>query len=287
MGTGCFHRREAICGKHYYKGSEENLNRRDDIMVTESAKVLEETCKIQASCSYEESSPWGKEVGVKYGCPLEDIITGLSIQCRGWKSIYFNPEREAFSGVAPMTLLQLSSPWILPFAYVIILTCGYDIGEFIRCGGTIKAWWNDQRMWLCKRTTSYLFGLSDTILKLLKLKQSGFAITTKVNEEEASLRFERETMEFGDTSPMFIILATLALLNLFVFVGTLTRILVDMKAEVLEPLASQIILCWLLIFINLPIYQGLFFRKDKGRMPACVTYQSVMLALLACTGAFY
>lgn len=30
----------------------------------------------------------------------------ISIQCRGWKSIYFNPERKAFLGVAPTTLLQ-------------------------------------------------------------------------------------------------------------------------------------------------------------------------------------
>lgn len=45
-------------------------------------------------------------MGMKYGFPAEDIITGLSIQCRGWKSIYFNPERKSFTGVAPTTLLQ-------------------------------------------------------------------------------------------------------------------------------------------------------------------------------------
>ena len=41
-----------------------------------------------------------------YGCPLEDVISGLAIQCRGWRSIYFNPERKGFLGVAPTTLLQ-------------------------------------------------------------------------------------------------------------------------------------------------------------------------------------
>jgi cellulose synthase/poly-beta-1,6-N-acetylglucosamine synthase-like glycosyltransferase len=45
-------------------------------------------------------------MGLKYGCPVEDIITGLAIQCRGWRSIYFNPERKGFLGVAPTTLLQ-------------------------------------------------------------------------------------------------------------------------------------------------------------------------------------
>lgn len=46
------------------------------------------------------------QMGLKYGCPVEDIITGLTIQIRGWKSAYYNPSRKAFLGVAPLTLLQ-------------------------------------------------------------------------------------------------------------------------------------------------------------------------------------
>ncbi|WJZ86436.1 hypothetical protein VitviT2T_005890 [Vitis vinifera] len=49
-------------------------------------------------------------MGLKYGCPMEDVLTGLSIQCRGWKSIYFTPERKVFLGVAPTTLLQSLIP---------------------------------------------------------------------------------------------------------------------------------------------------------------------------------
>lgn len=45
-------------------------------------------------------------MGLKYGCPVEDVITGISIQCRGWKSIYFNPPRQGFLGIAPITLTQ-------------------------------------------------------------------------------------------------------------------------------------------------------------------------------------
>jgi len=43
-------------------------------------------------------------VGLKYGCAIEDIITGLAIKCRGWKSIYLNPERKSFLGLAATTL---------------------------------------------------------------------------------------------------------------------------------------------------------------------------------------
>lgn len=44
------------------------------------------------------------QMGLVYGCLVEDIITGLTIQCRGWKPVYYNPERPAFLGVAPNTL---------------------------------------------------------------------------------------------------------------------------------------------------------------------------------------
>jgi cellulose synthase/poly-beta-1,6-N-acetylglucosamine synthase-like glycosyltransferase len=43
---------------------------------------------------------------LKYGCPVEDVLTGLAIHCRGWRSIYFNPERKGFLGVGPTTLVQ-------------------------------------------------------------------------------------------------------------------------------------------------------------------------------------
>ena len=43
-------------------------------------------------------------MGLIYGFPAEDMVTGLTIQCRGWKSLYYNPDRKAFLGVAPTTL---------------------------------------------------------------------------------------------------------------------------------------------------------------------------------------
>ena len=45
--------------------------------------------------------------GVRYECPLEDVITGLQIQCRGWRSVYYNPVRKGFLGMAPTSLGQI------------------------------------------------------------------------------------------------------------------------------------------------------------------------------------
>ncbi|KAE8663143.1 Cellulose synthase like E1 [Hibiscus syriacus] len=109
-----------------------------DTEVEESASLLEETCQVLASCTFERNTPWEKrcisffltcvkyipvfrfglcsnsnvrnlfrsQMGLKYGFLVEDVIKGLSMQCKGWKSVYLNPEREGFLGVAPMALLE-------------------------------------------------------------------------------------------------------------------------------------------------------------------------------------
>lgn len=81
----------------------------------------------------------------------------------------------------------------------------YSLIEFLYAGGTTVGWWNGQRIWLYKRTTSYLFAFLDTILKTLAFINLTFLITPKVADEDASQRYEKEIMDFGATSPMFTI----------------------------------------------------------------------------------
>ncbi|KAL4618577.1 hypothetical protein ACB092_06G020700 [Castanea dentata] len=294
------------------------------------------------------------EMGLLYGCPVEDVITGLSIQCRGWKSVYFNPSKKAFLGIAPTTLPnalvqhkrwsegglqilfsryspawyaqgkislalqmgycayclwapnclatlyytvipslyllkgislfpQISSPWFIPFAYVISAKHICGLAEFLWCGGTILGWWNSQRMWLYKRTSSYLFAFMDTILKLLGFAESGFVISTKIANEDVSQRYEKEIMEFGTSTPMFTILSTLAMINLVCFVGVLKEALRGKGIiRVYETMSFQFVLCGILVLINFPLYQALFLRKDQGKLPSSLAAKSIVLALLAC-----
>lgn len=45
-------------------------------------------------------------MGLVYGCAAEDMVTGLTIQCKRWKPVYYNPTKSAFLGVSPTTLDQ-------------------------------------------------------------------------------------------------------------------------------------------------------------------------------------
>lgn len=139
-----------------------------------------------------------------------------------------------------------------------------------------------------KRTTSYFFSFFDTITRMFRFSESAFIITEKVADEQISQRYEQEVMEFGTPSLMFTILSTLAMLNLYSCIGGIKKVVDNnVGTKFLDQFGLQIILCSLLVFLNLPIYQGLFFRKDSGKMPRSVTYQSIIFALLACTAAMY
>lgn len=143
-------------------------------------------------------------------------------------------------------------------------------------------------MWLFRRISSYIFGFLEYVLKLVGFSKSAFVVTEKVVDDDVSERYEQELMEFGASSPMFTIIATIALLNAFCLVGGMKRLIItDVQTMVSNPFTLQILLCTLLVLINLPVYQGLFLRKDKGRMPTSVTQRSVVFALLGCALAMY
>ncbi|XVE62577.1 hypothetical protein DITRI_Ditri06bG0129400 [Diplodiscus trichospermus] len=62
-GTGCFHRREILCGmKHNKELKVECRAMKNERTIKESASVLEANCKALASCTYEENTQWGKEL---------------------------------------------------------------------------------------------------------------------------------------------------------------------------------------------------------------------------------
>ncbi|XP_019193726.1 PREDICTED: cellulose synthase-like protein E1 [Ipomoea nil] len=353
VGTGCFHRRETICGREFSKATRTELQSDPPRMTHKNARELEERLQELVSCTYEENSQWGYEIGLKYGCPIEDVLTGIAILCKGWKSVYFSPARRAYLGMATTTLdqtlvqrkrwsegylqvlfskyspvwyglgklstghimgiltyclwspnclavlyysiipslyllkgvplfPQVSSMWFLLFAYLVVAELAYSCYEFLWANGTLLGWWNDQRMWLYMGTSSYLFAFLDTMLKLVGYSNPSFIVSSKVSDEDVSLRYEQEIMEFGSTSPMFTILSTLAMLNLFCFVWAMKKVGAE-RFVVFESLGLQIVLCGVLVLMNLPLYNGMLFRKDKGRMPTIVTLKSTVLALSACT----
>ncbi|GAY47740.1 hypothetical protein CUMW_106690 [Citrus unshiu] len=146
---------------------------------------------------------------------------------------------------------------MVPFAYVFIIQNVYSIFEALSCRYTLKAWWNLLRMLIIRRTTALFFKFIDVIIKQLRLSQAAFTVTAKVATKDVLKRHKQEIMEFGNSSVVFTIAATLAILNLFSLIGGLINIIfLDFGA--LQNLVSQMILCGLMVLVNVPIYEALF-----------------------------
>jgi len=109
----------------------------------------------------------------------------------------------------------------------------------------------------------------------------GFAVSPKVSDEDESKRYEQEIMEFGTSSPEYVIIATIALLNFVCLVGGLGQILTSGQNMLWNGLLPQIVLCGLLVIINIPIYEAMFLREDRGRIPYSVTLASVGFVMMA------
>ncbi|KAE8075655.1 hypothetical protein FH972_014349 [Carpinus fangiana] len=123
-GTGCFHRRKVIYDLSPYH-TVESINGKfleDTLLEFGSSKELIKSAiqalkgktdpsdglwtSIQAayqiaSCKYEYGTGWGTKLGWRYGSMTEDVLTGLTIHTRGWKSIYYKSDPPAFLGCAP------------------------------------------------------------------------------------------------------------------------------------------------------------------------------------------
>ncbi|PIN11330.1 Cellulose synthase (UDP-forming) [Handroanthus impetiginosus] len=74
---------------------------------TISNATLEEAQTL-ASCTYEQNTSWGKEIGYSYDCLLESTFTGYLLHCKGWNSVYLYPDRPCFLGCTTIDMKDAS-----------------------------------------------------------------------------------------------------------------------------------------------------------------------------------
>ncbi|XP_019054538.1 PREDICTED: cellulose synthase-like protein G3 [Nelumbo nucifera] len=73
------------------------------------------------------------------------------------------PQLALINGVSMFPAMW--DPWFYLYWFLFLGAYGQDAIEFTLAGSTIQRWWNDQRMWLIRGVSSYLFGIA--ILNLI------------------------------------------------------------------------------------------------------------------------
>ncbi|KAL3506068.1 hypothetical protein ACH5RR_031450 [Cinchona calisaya] len=81
-----------------FNDSLKSLNGRHTTREEIICNAIVEEAKSLATCTFEENTKWGKEVGYSYESLLESSFTGYLLHNKGWKSVYLYPKRPCFLG---------------------------------------------------------------------------------------------------------------------------------------------------------------------------------------------
>ncbi|XP_043702832.1 cellulose synthase-like protein G1 [Telopea speciosissima] len=220
---------------------------------------------------------------ITYGTRAMGLLMGLAYAHNGFEPTWclpittyaYIPQLALLNGVSMFP--KVSDSWFYLYAFLFLGAYLQDCLEFILAGGTTLKWWNDQRIWMIRGNSSYLFGSATYLLKLLGFPASGFNVTSKVVTGEQMQRYKQSIFEFGVASTLFVPLTTTAILNLIAFVVGLAGVFRHGNAgEMFVQLFISgfvMVNCW-------PIYEAIALRKDDGKMPAKITMMSILLAWL-------
>ncbi|XP_023745621.1 cellulose synthase-like protein G2 isoform X1 [Lactuca sativa] len=170
---------------------------------------------------------------------------------------------------------KVSNPWCLLYVFSFIGAYCQELFEFILRGGTPRGWFNNQRAWIIRSLSSYIFGVIEYTLTKLHVSSSTFNVTNKVIDKEANIRYEKGMMEFGVESPFFYPISVVALVNL---VALIVGIMKMIKNGGFEDLFVQLFLVGFGVLNSWPIYEAMFIRNDHGRMPLKITLRSIIIA---------
>ncbi|KAJ7952168.1 Cellulose synthase [Quillaja saponaria] len=193
----------------------------------------------------------------------------------------FIPQLALLSGVSIFP--KVSDPWFILHVFLFLGAYGKDCLDFVLAGSTFARWWNDQRIWMIKGVSCFLFGFTEYCLKAVGISTHGFSLTSKVFDNEQSKRYEQGIFEFGVPSPMFVTLTTAAIINLAAFVHGLLHVFRGSSSsyldlEYLKGMFVQMFIAGFVVINSRPIYEAMVIRSDKGRMPTEITLISACLA---------
>ncbi|GER57592.1 cellulose synthase-like protein [Striga asiatica] len=170
---------------------------------------------------------------------------------------------------------KTNEPTFFLYAFLFIGAYAQDCFDFVNADGTLLKWWSDQRKWLLRGLSSFLFGFIEYVASRLGMAANVFNVTSKVMDDELRQRYNRGTFEFGVESSIFVPLATAAIINLVAFVVGFVRAFRDGSFVCFF---VQMFIAGFGIVNGVQFYEAMVLRRDEGRMPASVTITSALLA---------
>ncbi|KAG5560309.1 hypothetical protein RHGRI_003562 [Rhododendron griersonianum] len=236
-----------------------------------------------------QSTRWSSglvEVALSRFCPLiygPKKMSALQTMCYGelaFFPFYFFP-LWCFAIIPQLCLLngiavypEASNWFFMVFSFVFLSSLSKHIQEVLSTGGSMRSWINEQRMWMIRSVTCYLYGSLDAIMKRLGMKEANFMTTNKVIDVEQTKLYQMGKIDFQTSIMLLAPLVILTIINVVSFVGGVTRAMVTGK------FSDMFIQVFLSLLSCYPVIEGMILRKDKGRIPPSVTILSVLVSTI-------
>ncbi|XP_076936269.1 cellulose synthase-like protein G3 [Bidens hawaiensis] len=228
---------------------------------------------------------FSKHMPLIFGTQYMGFLTGLCYAHNTFWPIWslpitiysFIPQIAFLNGVCIFP--KVTDPWFLLYVFLFLGAYMQDCYDFVIFGSTYKRWWNDQRMWLIKGLSPFLFAFVEYTIKHLGIATQGFNVTSKVQDDEQSKRYEQGLMEFGVHSPMFVPFTTASIVNLFALIIGIIRMLTlwSFKTSFM-----QLFIAGFGVLNSWPIYEAMVIRSDKGQMATKTIVISFCWAFVLC-----
>ncbi|KAL9225205.1 hypothetical protein vseg_001154 [Gypsophila vaccaria] len=189
-----------------------------------------------------------------------------------------------FATVPPLCFLygiplypQVSDPFFKAFAFVLLSSWLRHMSDVLISGGSVTVWLHEQRVWIIRSMTSFLFGSLECILTRLGVREASFNPTNKAGDDDKTKWYQMGKFDFR-TSDVFILpLLTAVTLNLVCLIIGLAALVVSRD---MNSMFVHMVLSFYALLLSLPVIEGMLLRKDSGRVPLSPTLISASLSLV-------
>lgn len=159
----------------------------------------------------------------------------------------------------------------------------YNFVEYMECGLSVRAWWNNHRMQRIISASAWLLAFFTVLLKTIGLSETVFEVTRKEkstsdgNGQNDEVDPERFTF---DASPVFIPVTALTMLNIVaITIGTWRAVFGTTEDVPGGPGISEFMSCGWLLLCLLPFVRGLVGKGSYG-IPWSVKLKASLLVAL-------
>ncbi|KAK4405839.1 Cellulose synthase-like protein G2 [Sesamum angolense] len=227
--------------------------------------ALQKELQLLASCTYDNGTQWEKEANTMVVWPNANSHHSSDLSTLRHSSV---PE-------------EVSDPYFIAFAFVFLSPQLKHVQEVVSFGDSLWTLLYELRVWMMKSGACYFFALMNAFLHKLGLHEANFSLTSKVVDDEQTRRYEQGIYDFQVSPLLLNPLCSLYILNLATLILGIPRIF-----HAGDQFFAQAFLSFFGVIVNYHLLEGMFLRKDNGRIAPSVTLLSVAIsAIILCCGS--